>query len=53
LSDGDLEAYIAFSETDAGQALNAALFEAFDVVFTEASRALGEAVARHLTAEEI
>lgn len=53
LDDSELETYIAFSETDAGRALNAALFAAFDEVFTEASQQLGEAVARHLTAEEI
>lgn len=53
LEDDDLEAYIAFSETETGQALNRALFEAFDRVFTKASQALGEAVAHQVTAEEI
>ncbi|MCR9086352.1 MAG: DUF2059 domain-containing protein [Rhodobacteraceae bacterium] len=53
LEDSDLETYIAFSETETGQALNGALFTAFDEVFTDASQSLGEAVARYLTAEEI
>lgn len=53
LDDSDLETYIAFSETETGQALNGALFAAFDEVFTDASQSLGEAVARYLTAEEI
>lgn len=53
LQDSDLEAYIAFSETESGQALNSALFAAFNDVFAEGSHALGEAVARHLMAEEI
>ncbi|SMY07326.1 DUF2059 domain-containing protein [Flavimaricola marinus] len=41
LSDTDLEAYIAFSETEAGGALNRAVFAAFDEMFEEISRALG------------
>lgn len=53
LSDNDLEAYIAFSETEAGQALNRALFAAMDKVFSKTSQALGEAVAMQVTAEEI
>lgn len=53
LQDSEIETYIAFSETEAGRALNGALFAAFDEVFTAASQELGEAVARHITAEEI
>ena len=53
LSDADLDIYIAFSETGAGRALNRALFVAFDKVLTKASHALGEAVGRHIMAEEI
>jgi hypothetical protein len=37
LSDADIEAYTAFSETEAGAALNAALFAAFDTVFNQLS----------------
>lgn len=43
LSEADLRAYIAFSETPAGKALNAALFAGFDAVFTDVSRQLGRA----------
>ncbi|MEM1363510.1 MAG: hypothetical protein AAGF94_17665 [Pseudomonadota bacterium] len=53
LSDDDLEALIAFSDTDAGRALNRALFYSFDKVFTKTSRALGEALAFQLSGEEI
>ncbi|MEO1239956.1 MAG: hypothetical protein AAFW64_10000, partial [Pseudomonadota bacterium] len=38
LSDADLEAYIALSESDAGQALNTSLLGAFDVLFVDISR---------------
>lgn len=53
LSDGDLEAYIAFSETEAGQALNAALFTAFDEIFVLTSRETGEALSELLRAQDI
>ena len=53
MSDADLEAYIAFSETEAGQKINAALFSAFDDVFTDISFALGEAAARQMQGEDI
>jgi hypothetical protein len=53
LSDADIEALIAFSETDAGQTLNAAIFEAFDQRFNDISRALGLAAARFMTTEEL
>lgn len=53
MSDEDLKAYIAFSETPAGQSINAALFAAFDDVFTEISRELGRAVARQIQGEDI
>jgi hypothetical protein len=53
LSDADIEALIAFSETDAGQTLNAAIFEAFDQRFNDISRALGLAAARYMTTEEL
>lgn len=49
----DLDAYIAFSETPAGQAFNSALFAAFDEMFVTTSRALGLALGRMLGAQDI
>jgi len=53
LPDDDLDAYIALSETRAGQALNAALFAGFDVVFTGISRELGLAAAQFIAGRDI
>lgn len=53
LEDADLEAYIAVSETPAGQNLNRALFRAFDKLFVEQSRALGRAVGSISAGEDI
>lgn len=53
LSDEELDSYISFSESPEGQVLNAALFAAFDDVFTPISRALGLAVARQMTGQDI
>ncbi len=53
LSDADLEAYIAFSETEAGSDLNRALFEAFDEMFTAISTALGLAASTFISGEEL
>jgi len=53
LSDADLRAYIAFSETDAGQALNTALFTGFDELFDAISHDLGLAAARIMASEEL
>lgn len=53
LSDEDLAAYTAFSESEAGQRANRALFAAFDQVFTPISTALGVAVARQLQGQDI
>jgi len=53
LSEDDLEAYIAFSETEAGRALNRALFGAFDGMFTGISRDLGLAAARFISSERL
>ena len=52
-SDTDIEALIAFSETEPGQALNRAVFEAFDERFQDISRSLGLAAARYMTSDEI
>lgn len=53
LKDDDLQAYIDFSKTQPGQALNKALFAAFDTMFVEISAKLGEAAARYLSGEDI
>ena len=52
-TDADIEALIAFSETGPGQALNRAVFRAFDERFSEISRSLGLAAARYMTTDEI
>lgn len=52
-SDSDIEALIAFSESEPGQVLNRAVFEAFDERFQEISRSLGLAAARYMTSDEI
>lgn len=53
LSDADLETYIAFSESDAGQALNRALFDAFDGAFEDISHMLGVASAQYMVTQEL
>lgn len=53
LSDAELETYIAFSESDAGQELNAALFDAFDDTLEGISRDLGLAASRFMTEQEL
>jgi len=53
LSDDDLQAYIAFSETDAGRALNLALFAAFDEMFVAVSLALGQAASEFFVGQEL
>lgn len=52
-SDEDLEALIAFSESEPGQALNDALFASFDGVFEDISRRLGLLSARYMTTQEL
>lgn len=53
LSDDEIQTYIDMSRTEAGQALNRALFDGFDVMFVDISRALGLAASRYLIGEEI
>ena len=53
LPDADLEAYIAFSETDPGQVLNRAVFTAFEEPFQEISRDLGRLAATELLRQDI
>ena len=53
LSDADLQAYIDFSNTEAGQALNMALFAGYDAVFSTVSKALGLSAAQIMRAEAL
>lgn len=53
VSDATLEGYLALSETEAGQRLNAALFAGFDRAFVRISRELGLAAARFVAGEDI
>jgi hypothetical protein len=53
LPDADLEAYTAFSASPEGQALNAALFAAYAVLFEDISFALGGAVAMQMQGQDI
>lgn len=52
LTDQELETYILISSTDAGDAFNAAMFAAFDVMFNRISQELGAAAARYIAAED-
>lgn len=53
LSDDELATYLAFSQTDAGIALNRALFAGFGKAYEDISFALGQAVALNMKAEEL
>ena len=53
LEPADLKAYIVFSETAAGQALNSALFEEFDVMFGQISYGMGLGLGRAMMAHEL
>lgn len=53
LSDDELVAYNQFSETPAGQALNAALFDGFDKMYRDISYALGKSVAEAMESSDI
>jgi hypothetical protein len=53
LGDDELDIYIALSRSEAGRALNRALFAGFDRVFNEVSVALGRAVSRFAVGEEL
>ena len=53
LSDQELAAYTALSETEEGAALNRALFAAFDALFVTISRDLGLAASQFLSGEDI
>ena len=51
LTEAELQSYVAFWESPAGQVLNAALFSAFDTVFRDVSLDLGRAAGRALRGE--
>ncbi len=53
LTDEEMQIYIDFSRTDAGQAMNRALFAGFDQMFVDISRALGLTLGRMGGAEEL
>jgi len=53
LSDADMAAYQAFSETAEGKILNRATFVAFDKLFTAISHDLGRAAAQQMLAQDI
>lgn len=53
LPDSDIEAYVALSETPAGQALNRALFAGFDGMYGDLSYALGLALSDRMRGEDL
>lgn len=53
LGEEELRAYTAFSRTEAGRALNRALFAAFDVVFVDVSHQLGRAAGGELKGQDL
>ncbi|WP_281982169.1 DUF2059 domain-containing protein [Thalassorhabdomicrobium marinisediminis] len=53
LEDADLDAYIAFSQTEAGGHVNRAMFDSFDRLFTGISHALGRAAASEMSTQEL
>ena len=53
VSDADLQAYIAFSKSEAGQQLNHTLFDAFDDHFDAISFKLGFEAARMMTGADL
>ena len=53
LEPDELDAYIAFWQTDEGRELNRALFATFDRMYAEISYLMGQAVAQHLRSQEL
>lgn len=53
LTEAELESYVVFWESPAGQKLNAALFTAFDKVFRQVSLDLGRAAGRAMQGRDI
>lgn len=53
LSLDEVESYIAFSDSSAGRALNRALFDGFDIVYSAISYELGLSVAREMKSSDL
>lgn len=53
MSDAAFQEYLDLSSTDAGRALNRAMFEGFEAVFEDVSFALGRATARFALGDEL
>ena len=53
LTDAELDRYTAFSETDVGRKINAAIFVAFDAVMVAISADLGQAAGRLMAGQDI
>ncbi|MDB5657993.1 MAG: hypothetical protein JWS10_608 [Cypionkella sp.] len=53
LSDAELDQYIAFSTTDAGQKANRAIFAAFDAMFVQVSKELGQSAGQLMAGQDI
>lgn len=53
LTDEEVEAYLEFSRTEAGQQVNQAIFYAFDEMFKQVSQALGTAAAGYMSSQEL
>lgn len=53
LTEAELEAYIAFSGSEAGQLYNSTVFAGYDAVFSEMSYRLGNAAALFMTGEAL
>lgn len=53
LSDEELDQYIAFSRTPAGQKANRAMFVAFDAMFVQVSKELGQSAGRLMAGQDI
>lgn len=53
LSEADLRAYVAFSESAEGRRLNAAMFRAFDTLYTGLSQEVGRAFGAALQGDDI
>ena len=53
VSDAELQGYIDFQSSDAGQALNTALFDAFRTMDVEQSQQMGQLVAGFMAAQEL
>ena len=53
LGDDAMEAYIAFSQSDGGRALNAALFEGFEMMYRDISFGLGLAASRAMAGSDL